>query len=1045
MLIRLRPSPFLDPIREDLLTDRETILQRIDQCGDMEWAKECVAVYMNGIFIPRAWWPYVTMKPEADGITEFVIVNQNNRVFPILASVALIALTAGIGTFGVPFLGAGFAAGTFGASAVGAGVGIAGQIALRALTAPQTVKNDAASARDLSQAGIGVNVVTKLQTLPVVEGLIRLSPPVISQSYTTLNNKEITVHAIVGAQGRNFIDNILLNGIDIAQFENIEYETREGGQSDLPLTLAQLTCIQQTEQVVISDFRTKQETSTFDELIDQVTPDNSTPNYHPFKTDGIADEIWIRLLCPSGLLRVSDGLACFVPIRIEIRKVGDSSWRNLPTLHIWDRDHGSGPFRAEVKIKFQKQPSGRHFSNANDQWPIFELTNITAIGQSFQYQSDAYFQHAASDYVGVLPIMTAATTSGVTMSASSEFAAGNAAWKAADGTGGSTYWRPTANSLPAWLKVDLGSAQTIRSYGLYSEAYVVQTTTPTLIYVEGSNDNSAWTLLDDEPIDVSDLPLGIMHMQIGNPGSYRYYRINFTGNNGAASEDLRISHLEMFTHDCYGSLVGQEAGFTFDGYFAKHSSGSDPRCLYGSLDSDGATFYLDPAQWLPGEYEVRIKRGWGQIESLLSPKAYTFNGSTTGCDFFEYFVSGGKYTVRFSPNLYRTDTVVEVFSTVSYDTPVDTTGIACIAIELKSIVINSISCEMMSYASIYSGGIWTDAETQTNNPAALYRRRKLGHAHPNPTDGEILDEDDLIDWYNRCNSAGHECNFVHQGRSIGDVLSTIAYTGYASPREANTSSIVQDYDRSAEPISQLLSPLNCRLLSNIVGLPDIEHAIIAQYLNEDDEYKVARETVYRDGYDAQTATFFVTIDYEGITNTSKVIARATFDIKQAIYRASLVKVEVDIEGFDFWRGKLVGHNDDTLYNKQATALIVSIQDDGVNITGITVDNVVPFSANQDDLEALMSGLDLSNATGVGIRLGDDTVIVKTLTNVIDSKVALFTTPFTIGSIEIEIGQLVVFGIATTTPYARMLVMEVEMQGFEKRVLTLAPEAPEIFA
>lgn len=1054
MRLQLMPSPFLEPIRDDILTERETILHRIEQCGDLEWAQECVAVYMNGIFIPKAWWPYVTMKPEAEGLTVFVIVAQKGSLVPIIASVALIALTAGIGTFGVPFLGAGFAAGTFGASAVAAGVGIAGQIALRALTAPPSVKNAGGDVKDLSQAGIDVNIVAKLQLLPTLHGKVRVSPMVISPTYTTWDGNEVTVHAIVGIQGPNEQELILLNGTDIALIEGLTYETRNGDPGDAPLTLAQLTCIQQTEQVTLSNFLTKLELTKNDSLIDQVTPANSSPDYHYFKTDGIADEIWLRLQFPSGIVYTPSVIPAAVALRIEIRKVGDVTWRKLPTAHIYDVNKGSGPLRVEIKLKFQTQPSGRHFSNASDEYPIFELTNTTGIGQTFEYVADAYFQNAAVpgniNTGSEIPVMTAATTTGVTMSASSEFAAGNAAWKASDNSG-ATSWRPTANSLPAWIKVDFGSAKTIRCWyveDLGAPLSVPTTTMPVEFFLEGSTDNVNWTILDSVNVDISAFVLPRIWSQVGTPGSYRYYRLNVVTNNGAASEDMNIGQLRMFTFDCPGSALGVDYSANYGDLTRHNSINTSSRSVYGNLDKSGATFYLDPAQWLPGEYEVRVKRSIAFAESDFTTVAYSYGG-VTNTDFFDYRLSAGVYLIRVGQKNYRSDALMEVFSTVSNDVPVDTSGITCIAVELKNTVIRSISSLMTSKAPLYMGsGVWSDAWAATQNPAALYRRLKLGHAHPNPTDGEILDEDELADWYLRCVALGHECNFLQQGRSIGEVMDTIAFTGYASPKEANISSVVQDYDRSVtgtnEPISQLLSPLNCRLIGANVGLPDVEHAIIAEYLNDADDFNVARETVYRDGFDANTAKFFVTITYEGITNTAKVIARANFDIKQSIYRSYQVKVEVDIEGFDLWRGKLVGHSDDVLHNKVATAQIVSIQDNGVNVTGITVDNIVPFAANQDDLDALMAGLDLSNATGVAIRLPDDTVIVKTLTNVVDSKVAIFSTPFAIGSTTIAVGQLLAFGIATRNPYERMLVMAVDMQGFEKRILTLAPEAPELF-
>ncbi len=1039
----LLASPFLPPFYDGLLTERKTVLEILKTSGDLAWCEDYVAVRLNGITVPRCWWPHVTVKPEAAGTLELCVVPQKGNLLPVLASVALVGLTAGIGTFGLPFLGAGFAAGTFGASAAAAGVGIAGQLAIRALTAPPSVANSAGSQRDLSQAGISSNVITLLETLPTLHGRMRVSPPVISPTYTTYDDGELTVHAIVGIQGRNLIEDVLVNGTDITLLDGIEYETREGWPGDAPLTLAQLTCIQQTDQVTLSNWRTALEVSKNDALTDQATPDNSTPDYHYFKTKGTPDEIWLRFLFPSGIVKSDTGGTAYLPVRLEIRKVGDVAWRNFPTMHFRDDRNGSGPFRCEAKIKFQTQPSGRHFSNADGEYPIFELTNITGIGQTFEYQSDAYFQNTAWPFTDQVPTMTSGTTGGVTVTASSELGASQAGWKAFDDSI-TTSWQPANNSLPAWLQVQYAAPTTIRSYLLSFDTAndTVLTTAALTFYVEGSNNGTDWTRLDAENIDISEYPLNIGHYQIGNPGSYSYYRHNFLTNNGAANAQITIEEIQHYLFDAVGLALGHDIA-SFNGNPARHNVSADPRSIYGSLDKNGATFYLDPAQWLPGAYEVRVRRGPAFNASDFDPINYTYAG-VANSDFYEYRLVSGVYISRVGQKNYRSDTVMEVFSTVTYDVPVDTTGLACIALEMKNTVIDSISAVMTSYASIYSGGVWTDAEVPTSNPAALYRRLLLGHAHPNAPPPEIINEDELAAWYARCVTAGHECNFLQQGRSVAEVKAVIAVTGYASPRESNMLSIVEDYDRSAEAISQMLSPLNSKLLGVNIPLPELEHAIFAEYFDEDDDWKIRRDIFYRDGFDANTASFFSTVTYDGFTDATKVAARAAFDLKQVVARARTVRLEIGIEGYSLQRGMLVGHNDDVLNVTQAQGLIRTITESGGNVVSITVDNVIPFSVNQDETAAFVEGLDLANATGVAIRKADGTSVVKTLTNVSDSNICTFTTPFALAGSGLEVGALCVFGRAGQE-YARMIVMGVEPQGLETRIVTLAAEAPELFA
>lgn len=1031
------------------LTERKSVHRILREAGAPDWFMDFGVIRLNGVVVPREQWRHVKVKPDAKGLLELCVVPQKGKLLPIIASVALVAATAGIGTFGIPFLG--IAAGSFASSAAAAAVGIAGQIAISQLTAPPSQPSTQAQ-REFSQAGIQANQVNLFEPLPVIFGKMLVSPSIISPAYTTFDNEELTVHGIVGVQGRCLIENILINGTDIDLLESIEYETREGGAGDAALTLAQLTCIQQTEAVALSTFRTQQESTYNDVLVDQATPANSSPDYHPFTTDGEVDEIWIRLLFPAGIVDAASSSNAFVPIRLEARKVGDSTWRNFPTMHIQDTRNGNGPLRVEIKLKFQTQASGRHFSNASAQYPIFELTNVTGIGQAFEYEADTYFQQPSWTYrQTVLPVMTAATTSGVTMSASSTNGTDNA-WKAADNSF-ATYWRPANNSLPADHITDLGSAQTIRSYYLVDvgapTSALATTTMLTKFYWSGSNNGVDYTRLDDEDVDQSDYALPIYIGQIGNPGSYRYYKLTVLANNGAASQDTRLAGLYLSTLDAAGSALGTDY-LTLWGDWARHTSGALPRCVYGSLDKNGATFYLDPAQWLPGAYEVRLKRGWGQDTTNFDPLAYRISGSTTSSDFFEHFTSSGKEVIRYGQKDFRSDVQVEAFSSVSYDVPVDTTGIACIAFEMKNTQINSISAEFTRYAPIYSGGVWTDAEQPTSNPAALYRALELGAANPVPTPGEIVDEDAFAVWHTRCAALGYESNFIAQSKSLAEVKQILASCGYASPRDTNLVSIAEDFDRSGDVISQMLSPLNSRNAGTDLTLPRLPHALYAEYFDAADDWKIKRDIVYRDGFDAGTASRFDTVTYDGFTNASKVAARAAFDLLQMQLRSRAYSREIGIEGYSLKRGDLVGLNDDTLDRQQACGLIRSIQTSGGNITGITVDTIIALSGGQDsfedvdDVSSLTDVLDTDEPFGVAIRIADGTSTARPLSNVTDSNVCTFTTPFTESGSGIEVGQLAVFGISGRE-YRRAIVVDVTPNDLETRTLILRDEAPELFA
>lgn len=1056
-IIHFKPDPF----SPDLTKEVEGILSIADMLRMVDapdWFWEYGVVTLNGYMVPREMWKFIT--PKRDSIIRLTVVQQGDNVLPIVAGLALVALTAGIGTFGLPFLGASFAAGTVGASAVATGVGLIGSIAISQLTSAPLPKTQGNEQRQLSNAGISSNQITLHQLLPVVVGKIRFSPPVIIATYTTFENEELTVHTVVGFEGRCLIEDIQINSVAIGDFPNVTYEEREGGPGEAALTLAPLTCIQRQFSNPLSNFLTKLENATSDSLVHQDDPDSDLPDYHLFKTSGTPTEIWLRFLFPSGIIDTADNEKAVVPIRIEARKVGDVTWRKFPTVHVFDTRKGAGPFRVEVKLKFQTQPSGRHFSNATLEYPIFELTNITGIGQSFEYEADSYFQNAAVptniNTSSEIPVMTGATTAGVTMSASSEFAAGNAAWKASDNSG-ATSWRPTADSLPAWIKVDFGSAKTIRSWyveDLGAPVSTPTTTMPTEFYMEGSNDDSTWTLLDSTNIDISDFVLPRIWSQVGTPGSYRYYRLNVVSNNGAASERMEIGQLRMFTFDCPGSAVGADYSTNY-GDPCRHDSGPlQARCIYGSLNRDGATFYLDPAQWLPGEYEVRVKRGVAVDEDQFNPVNYNYGGVASSSDFFEYRLSGGVYIVRVGQKNYRSDCVLEVFSTVVAGAPVETSGVCCIAVEATNLIIDTISADFTSYGHDWeTADVWNEDETPTQNNATLFREVLNGYGNFTPVPGNILDDQSLIDWFAECVTQGHQVNAVFQDRSVADVLQVIAYTGMAAIKYSNLIGVVMDRDRSAEAVGHPISPMNSQFLGMILERPELPDAVYVEYADATDSYRMANPIVYRDGFNEDNARIFDTLTYEGITDEATALARAAFDLKALEVRSTVYQYKLGPDGFLYERGDLVRLSDDSVDEHrgygfiQEITLDANISDPAANVVSITLEDVLPYGDAQgsisadDDITTVTDILDETSVMGVSISLTDGSALIKQVTNVTDSNTCVFTTPFNYVASGIELGNFVSMGVLGNE-VRRCYVANVEPLSLQERIIDLKDCADE---
>lgn len=1053
MKARLLLSPLDAPISETEIKAPCRLSQVFPDAEVMEWFEDGGCVRLNGHVIPPEKWPLVTLKPHAGAVLDFIYVPQGKKTFALLASVALVALTAGIGTFGVPFLGTGFAAGTFGASAAAAAVGLAGSLAISAITAPPKSGNSSAEQRALSQAGVSGNTLTLLDTIPVIIGKIGASPPMLAPPYTVWDGDDMIAYASVGVQGRNLIENVKVNGVPISEYAGATVEVLEGSPGETK-TLFASTVIEERDNITLSNFKTRVETDYSYILEDQAVPENSMSQWHYFKTSGGWDEVVFRLLFSSGIVFASTGTAGAVAFRLECRKIGDASWRRLPTIHIADQNKGLSPLRTEIRIARKKRPGGRQIVYAHDDYPVFFIGATTGAGQWFEYEADPYFR-GTSTLTTPMVIMSGNTTSGVSITASS---GNSSAWRVYDNDVSlDTYWSPAANSLPADLIIQLPTAHTIKSYRINSDdAGTVgnfynntPSTSPLSWEVYGSNNGTDYVALDDGPVDISAFPLATGLYGIQNPGAYTYYKFKFLTNNGAANQALRINYLVMF-HQSAGGVMTRSFG-SEDNQGANSVNPVDGifTCLNCGIGKLGAEIYLDPGEWASGEYEFRVKRSWGfAYQNFNGEGMYSYAGASNA-SFFDYYLLSGKYRIYQFQGGYRSDCLVEAFQTISSDAPFDNTGVSVISVAIPNTAISSIYAEFTRYAPVWNGTIWSATEVPTKNPAALYRQILLGGANAMPVPGESIDEDGLADWYETCEANGYEANAILQGARVGEAKQLIATAGYASPRDAETYGVVEDRDTSADPVRYLITPLNSKDEGTTHDLPNLPDAIRAEFADETLSYAVNHTIVYRDGVDAATAKVFETINYAGFTDAAKVDTRALFDLKQSRMRQVRYSRRMGIEGFAIRRGMLVGLSDDVIDGGKAAGWIRAVTTDAGNIVSITLDNIMPWSASSDieladDVEAITDILNPSLPMGVAIRIPGQDALLKQVSDISDSNVCTFSTPFPAAGSGITTDLLVVAG-QWGNVVRRCKVISVVPQGFEERLVVLADEAPELFA
>lgn len=1018
-----------------------------------EWFFEAGEIRVNGRRYERAIWAMV--KPKPDTIIELLPALQGGkigRIALILGTVALAVATAFIAPYASgALLSAGLSAtaAQAGGAAIAAGLGFAGQLALKALTPSPTLSSPETSSVELSQAGMAGNQALIDQPVPGIIGQIHASPPPIIPAWSTLERGTVWIHAMVGYAGRNQIEDVRLNGVAIEAYPLAEVETWEGDGAASDSFLSASTYIQTMAGSPLSAWKLRDEDANNTYLADQDVPGNSTPQWHRYRKHADADSFWLRLVFDSG---ITDELGNphAVPLRLRVRKLGDVAWRYLPQIHIKDIKVGSS-FRQELKIKWM-EPEGGPWVCRNDALNCHVALKKSVATGFTDYTADSYFTQTAVP-TDALPAMTSATTSGVTVSASSTLGAGNEPWKAADNNT-ATYWSPSNNSLPATWQVDwgAGNSKTLRSYAVRNSGW--GTSAPGAWTLDGSNDASTWVTLHSHNAGGI---TGDKIMQVDAIAAYRYHRVIFTANLGAANEELRVAEIELSEADAV-SLTVNDSGV----HVTQFSEGA----RYVSLDTDGATIWLAPSDWDAGEYDIEVKRGLAYraddltLDSLAGGYAtdlWTYAGTANSFWFFDY-VTGGKGGVVFNyVNLaqhnIQSKCTVEMTTLVYPERPIRAAveaRMSRIAIRAPDVTIESLSATFTGYARAWEGTVWATVATPSRNPAAYYRDALLlNDKNAIPLPGEIISETALETFHDWCAAEGFTCDAIVHNRSIAEVLALLASCGRASPRQANVWGVVIDQDRSAAPIRGVLTPENSRDLGTRISYPDVPDALRVSYLDEADDWRQKEVLVLRDGVASGAENLIETESYEGLTSEAKAIARATYNLRQVVQRRVEYSREVALEGVTYERGDLLLLADEVLSRHAYYGLIRTVLTSAGNVTGFVLGSLQRLSASADQITAVDDITDITDIAaasvtfGASIRCTDGTVLTLAIDEVTDTDTITLTTPVA------DTGQFKPWREVAIGPLGeealRVVVSRIEHAGGEVFRLTLVDEANGIFA
>jgi len=360
---------------------------------------EVGTAYLNGAPIDRDFWRLVRPKAGTKVVLRLVPGGGGRggggakNVLTTVASLAVVIAAAAVsggalGPAGLALLGEGFAAGTWGATAAGAAVGLAGGLAVSAL-APPPASMQSPDREKGGTASASANVAAPGGPLPRVVGSLRFAPPALTQPLIELRGDDEFVEVVYGLAGPHKIEAIRVGDVDEDRIEDFNVQTREGWNDDEPLSLITRYAHTEAPTVELTGFRTDDEEPQV--LIDQSNPSAAAPQWHAFTSRMSCDEIWINFMFPEGIYDTSGDTSVnnfmVLPLRIRIRERGDSTWINLPELHIVNRR--SGMVRRCVKIVWDSAPTPT--APPDDRGFRQAFTQVGALSGPNDWEADSHF------------------------------------------------------------------------------------------------------------------------------------------------------------------------------------------------------------------------------------------------------------------------------------------------------------------------------------------------------------------------------------------------------------------------------------------------------------------------------------------------------------------------------------------------------------------------------------------------------------------------------------------------------------------------------
>ena len=473
---------------------------------------------------------------------------------------------------------------------------------------------------------------------------------------------------------------------------------------------------------------------------------------------------------------------------------------------------------------------------------------------------------------------------------------------------------------------------------------------------------------------------------------------------------------------------------TGDTYHIAENFGSSG-LLNMRLSIERAEFFLD-GLIEKGPIEVEIRRGQPYIADKFTYPTYALDinppadALSNGVfDLFGWAVMGTAAVLVLKQSNLADEVQIVRATAVWNDPPITRHGeFAAIYVKATARSLDSLSVTASGYVADWDGSEWTGL-VATSNPAPHYRDVLVGRLNDNRIPVDLVNDEVLVEWRERCALLDFQCNAAFAGLQLQRVLEVISSCGYARPRQSEVWDVAQDRDFTSIPPVQVFTPRN---MSNfrwekafVRHRPD---GLRVKFYDETNLFTEKTIIVPRLGILAANAGRLEELRYEGITNETKAVLKAVYDQQQVIDRFTFYYGVVDAEMLVCRKGDLVVVQHDIIDQFAGYSRVLEVEIEDSTVLSITLDgSVSPTDAFFTiPTEFFTTPTDFfSTNVGVGVRQKNGTVrtfeaevsengfVLTPVTDLIDTDIDLLQREclVTTGKLLKQSRRMLVFNIA----------------------------------